>query len=72
MTYAEALTLRGNIESALSEGGAYAVVQIGDRSVTYSTQKARDLLAQVNRDIAAYESRAAGRNPTVKVAKWRR
>lgn len=72
MTYAEALTLRANLEAALTAGGAYSVIQIGDRQVTYSSFRARELLAEVNRDIAAYENRSAGRNPTVKVAKWRR
>lgn len=72
MTYAEAIALRDAIEANLLAGAGIASVQIGDRQITYkSAQGARELLSQLNRDIAAYENRQVNRNPSVVTPRWR-
>jgi len=72
MTYAELVTLRGALEDALTSGAGAASVQIGDRQITYAgITDVRRALAQVNRDIAAYDNRAANRNPHISTPRWR-
>ena len=72
MTYAEALELRSELESALSSGAGVASVSMGDRTITYkSADGMRQALAQINRDIAAYQRRASNANPSVSRARWR-
>ena len=71
MTYAEALTLRAQLEAALRTGAGIASLQIGDRQVVYSKEKATNLLAQINRDILTYERRASNINPEIRRPQWK-
>ena len=70
MTYAEAKAIRSAIEASLLSGAGVSSIQIGDRQVTYNPLRAAELLAQLNRDIAAYERKASNLNPHVKIPDW--
>lgn len=71
MTYAEAVALRDAINAALLSGAGVSSLQVGDRTITYeSPADARRMLNQLNRDIAAYNNKAANRNPSRVTPRW--
>lgn len=71
MTYAEAVEYLAALEAASANGTS--MVQIGDRIVRYDTiDDMRAYMANLRRDIAAYENRAANRNPNIATPRWRR
>lgn len=71
MTYAQALTLRDSLEASLLSGAGVHSATIGDKSVTFGTDRAKVLLSQLNRDIQAYKYRASNLNPRKSQAIWR-
>lgn len=72
MDYSEAVALRDALETALLTNVGVSSVTYDGKTVTYqSTNQARTQLAQLNRDIAAYNRRASNINPSVSRPRWR-
>jgi hypothetical protein len=70
MTYAEAVEYLAELEAAFATGAVS--VTIGDRTISYGNQDAmRRAMAQLRRDIDAYENRALNRNPGISRPRWR-
>jgi len=74
MTYAEAVSLKSAIETALltaSTAGAVSVSH-GDRSIVYGSPKeARTMIAELNRSIQVYNRKSKNRNPHWTSPIWR-
>lgn len=71
MTYAQAVAHRDALEAALLTSVGVVTVSSGEDSITYQNEgAARAALARLNRDIQAYERRAAGQNPFWSRPKW--
>lgn len=70
MTYAEAITLRATLETALSTG--VLSISHNGRSLTYESKEAMTIqLGKLNRDIAESERKTAGQTqPGSKTPTW--
>ena len=72
MTYAEAVAFIAAYENALTSGAGVRTLQIGDRQITYASDTdSEKLYNRALRDVAAYQNRAANRNPTISTARWK-
>jgi len=73
MTYAEAVSLKSAIETALLTASTAGAVNVshGDRSITYnSPAAARGILAELNRNIQRYSRKSKNQNPDWRSPKW--
>lgn len=74
MTYAEAISLKAAIETALLTASTAGAVYVshGDRAITYSSKNdAAGALAEINRSIQRYSRKSKNQNPDWRSPTWR-